>query len=95
MYLTIDAFEIEFFANGEEYKASVHRIPADYTLPVEYHVFNIKPSIPKAPRAFLFIYNSDEATFETTMASEHPEVVENIFASISKYCSDNRLQLAR
>ena len=94
MYTCIHAFEIEFCANGADYKATVHKIPADYTLPVEYHVFNIKPEISKAPRAFMFIYNADEATFETTVFNDDIELSENMLYSIKKYCIDNDTPLS-
>jgi len=87
-------FEIEFVANGVDYKAKAHRIPADYTLPVEYHVSNIQPEISKAPRAFMFIYNSEEATFEGTIFNDDVELSQNILASITRYCSENKIPLS-
>jgi hypothetical protein len=94
MYTCIQAFEIEFFANGEDYKAMVHRIPADYSLPVEYHVFNIQPEIPKAPKAFMFIYNTYEATFETTVFDNDIDLSENMLHSIRKFCIENDTPLS-
>jgi len=93
MYTSIEAFEIEFFTNGREYNATVHKIPPDHSLPVEYHVFNIKPEIPKAPRAFMFIYNKEEATFETTIFNDDIGLSENILHSIKKYCIENDTSL--
>jgi hypothetical protein len=94
MYTCLEAFEIEFFANGEDYKATVHKIPADYSLPVEYHVFNIQPTIPKAPRAFMFIYNTEESTFDCTVFNDDVELSENMFSSIKKYCIENDTPLS-
>ena len=94
MYTCIEAFEIEFFANSGDYTAKVHKIPADYSLPVEYHVFNIKPEIPRAPRAFMFIYNTEEATFESTVFNNDVELSENMFNSIKKYCTENQIPLS-
>ena len=72
-------FEIEFFANDIDYTAKVHKIPPDRTLPVEYHVFNIQPEIPMAPRTFMFIYSTEEATFESTVFNNDAELSQNIF----------------
>jgi len=90
----MDIFEIEFFANGIDYKAKTHRIPADSTLPVEYHVSNIQPEIPNAPRTFMFVYNLEEAHFDSTIFDNDYELSANIFESIKKYCSQHQMALS-
>lgn len=86
-------FEIEFSANGTDYTARVHKIPSDDNLPVEYHVFNILPAIPMAPRTFMFIYSTEEATFDSTVFNNDAELSQNIFTSIKKYCIETEIQL--
>jgi len=86
-------FEVEFFANSIDYKARVHKIPSDHHLPVEYHVFNIQPQIPKAPRTFNFTYNTEESFFDSTIFNDDVELSQNIFASIQKYCTENNIPL--
>lgn len=86
-------FEIEFFANEVNYKATVHKIPSDHNLPVEYHVFNIQPEIPKAPRTFMFVYNEEEAIFESTVFNNDVELSQNIFTSVKNYCREKEIPL--
>ncbi|MEO8764810.1 MAG: hypothetical protein ABI416_11005 [Ginsengibacter sp.] len=87
-------FEIEFSANGIDYKARAHRIPADDTLPVEYHVSNIQPQIANAPRSFMFVYNLEEAHFDSTIFNDDYDLSANIFESIKKYCSERQIPLS-
>ena len=86
-------FEIEFFANDVEYKAKVHKIPPDHSLPVEYHVFNIRPEIRNAPRTFMFIYHAEEATFDCTIHNEDVELSQDMLSSIKTYCAENAIPL--
>jgi hypothetical protein len=86
-------FKIDFFANQIHYTAKVHKIPSDSTLPVEYHVFNIEPEIPKAPRTFMFVYNIKEETFDSTVFNDDSELSQNMFTSIKNYCLQNDIAL--
>ena len=87
-------FQIEFCANGIDYQAKAHRIPADATLPVEYHVSKIQPEIANAPRSFMFVYNLEEAHFDSTIFNNDYELAANIFESIRKYCQENKIPLS-
>ena len=91
--IPFETFEIEFFANNVEYNAKVHKIPADNTLPVEFHVFNIRPGIPKAPRTFTFVYNPEEATFDCTIFDNDADLSENMFTSIKNHCKQSAIAL--
>jgi hypothetical protein len=89
----MQVFEIEFFANDVSYRARVHKIPSDSELAVEYHVFNISPQIPNAPRTFMFIFHPDEGTFDCTIFNDDAELSQNIFTSIKRFCLENQIQL--
>ena len=46
------------------------------------------------PRTFMFIYHTEEATFDCTIHNEDVELSQDILTSIKHpYCSENDIQL--
>ena len=88
------SFDIEFVANGTNYKARAQRIPAVDNLPVEYQVLNFDPEIPKAPKTFMFIYNPARQQFESTVFNGDVALSKSMFDAVKKYLGEQNIPLS-
>lgn len=79
-------FNVKFNYFEIEYSADVLKIPLVNDLPVQWHVFNISPSIPNVLNPYMFIYEPQKKIFSFGLFNNSSELGNTIFNSIKAHC---------
>ena len=79
-------FDINFNFIDSEYTASIVKIPLVNNLPVQWHAFNISPSIPNAPNPYMFIHVPEKEIFSYELFDHSSELGNVILNAIKKHC---------
>ena len=79
-------FKINFNYQESEYSADIQKIPLVNNLPVQWHAFNITPSILNAPNPYMFIHDPHRNIITCELFNNSTDLPNAILNSIKKHC---------
>ena len=96
LYLRVmTTFTINFTFLDSEYSANVLKIPFVNNLPVQWHTFEISPTIPNAPNPYMFIHDPQRQIFSYELFNHSSELGNVILNAIKKHCVESGISITQ
>jgi len=86
-------FHIEFDFKGIKHSAGVSKIPLVNNLPVQWHAFNISPSISNAPNPYIFVHEPRGKQISCELFNHSTELPNSILNAIKEHCVAHNISL--